>query len=109
MTPSHRACSMVEALTRLEDPRSTDVLVETFERTTYAYARPRVLRALAACRSNALEALATEALWDCDAEAREVAACHAPRMAEVRTRIDTLRGDALESAGVHAVLRLRDP
>ncbi len=103
----YRACSMVEALTCIEDPRSTDVLVQTFERIPYAWARPRVLRALAACRSEALDALATEALWDSDEEARELGAELAPLTQRVRERLEEIRDDALEEERVRAAARGR--
>ena len=103
----YRACSMVEALTGIEDPRSTDVLVQTFERIPYSWARPRVLRALAACRSEALGALATEALWDSDEEAREVAAEEAPLTQQVQERLEEIGDDALEEERVRAAAQGR--
>lgn len=99
----YRACSMVEALESIGDRRSTELLVQTFERIPYSWARPRVLRALAASRSDALAALAREALWDCDEEAREVAAVHAPR--EMRERLAQLADDGLEAEGVRDAAR----
>ncbi|MEM1414437.1 MAG: hypothetical protein AAGH15_06035 [Myxococcota bacterium] len=102
-----RACDMAQALGRIGDPRSTAGLVAAYERSAYSWIRPRVLDALAACRSDALAALATEALWDCDGSAREVGARLAPMTRDVRSRLEEMGEDALEEERVRTVADAR--
>jgi len=96
----YRACSMVEALGVIGDDRSTDILVAAFERSPYSWIRHRVLDALAGCDSDALDALATEALWDCDLKAREVGATSSPETPACRGRLREIERDPLEEREV---------
>ncbi|MEM6958557.1 MAG: hypothetical protein AAF645_22935 [Myxococcota bacterium] len=103
----YRVCSMIEALTRIADPASSGLLVRTFEQIPYAWARPRILRALRACGAHELPALARESLWDCESEAREVAVQHVRRDADARVRLEAMRDDALEDERVRAAADIR--
>ena len=101
---NYRACSMVEALTRIGDVRSSNTLVQAFESITYAWARPRVLEALAACASPALGQLAQEALWDCEFDVRLFAGRHA-NVRENHVRLVEMRDDIYEYIEVRDAAR----
>lgn len=67
------ACSMIDALASIADPRSTDLLKRAFYQLPYCQARPRVLKALKASGSEAGVDLGRESLWDSNDEVRELA------------------------------------
>lgn len=92
----YRACSMIEGLEQIGDSRSAPVLVRTFKEISYSWARPRVLKALAASDCDAGRQLSAEALWDCDVEARAISVTMAPRTAELQARIREMAEDRFE-------------
>ncbi len=103
----YRACSMVEALGTIGDPRSAPLLVSVFERSPYAWARPRVLQALAASGSEQAAPLAQEALWDCDEEARELGARWSALDESSRDRLAEMLRDRFERENVRTAARTR--
>jgi hypothetical protein len=70
----YRLCSIVDALARAGPDDALPLLIEIYERTSYSYARRRVISAMARCRGipDAHRYL-EEALWDCESDARAVA------------------------------------
>ncbi|RLB48200.1 MAG: hypothetical protein DRJ42_23770 [Deltaproteobacteria bacterium] len=103
----YRACSMVKALTVIADPASAPLLVQVFERIPYSWARPRVLRALHASGAKAGQRLACEALWDCDMEARELAAEITPLNDSARARLEGMAADSFEEERVRSAAQER--
>ena len=92
----------VDALVHIGDPRSLPVFQSVAERATYSWARTRALVGLA--QQPLVAAAATtlrEALWDCEAEARELGCRHAQRShPDVGRRLLELATDALEEDDV---------
>jgi len=107
----YRACSMVEALATIADPRSAPLLVSVFERIPYSWARPGVLRALVAVKTKSATELAHEALWDCEEEARELGVRHVANGRSARGRLAEMAVDRFERQPVRtaAQTRLREP
>ena len=92
----------VDALVRIADPRSLPVYLSVAERATYAWARTRALTGIAQhANAEGAQTALTEALWDCEAEARELGCRHAGQGSpEVALRLAALTTDALEDEDV---------
>lgn len=103
----YEACSMVEALEAIADPRSAPLLISVFERIQYSWGRPRVLRALVAAGAESVTELAHEALWDCEEEARELGAQHSADTASARSRLAEMAEDRFERERVCTAARTR--
>ncbi len=85
----------IDALAHISDQSSVSLLTSITDRVTYTWARTRALRALAkitgTCRS------IEEALWDCEADAREIGCRLAVSGTAVASRrLRELAGAALE-------------
>jgi hypothetical protein len=99
---SYRLCSIVDALAAIGDPESIPFLGEVYSRAPYSYARRRAVKALVPHVAHDLARdLIEEALWDCEAESRELA-CAAVSSRKIRTarRLAELANDEFEDAAV---------
>jgi len=91
----------LEAVARLRDARSIDVLAAAAERATYGWARVVALRGLEAHADRpAVAALLEEALWDAELDGREAGCRSAPLSAAVRSRLGELAADPWEDPAV---------
>lgn len=91
----------LDALRRIGDPRTVPVFAEVYVGTGSSFVRSRALAGLCGHRNPGAEGLVEEALWDCEADARELAAVHARvDRAAVRDRLRELAADPLGVEGV---------
>ncbi|MEO3783523.1 hypothetical protein ABGB12_09345 [Actinocorallia sp. B10E7] len=97
------AASPVEGLGRLRAGAAVPLLKEAWSATEYAYLRPRLLTALLRTAPHTAEAYATEALWDCEDDARRIGAATAPLTEDNRLRLRRLAVCAAEEPGVVSV------
>ncbi|RVU42110.1 hypothetical protein EA187_17375 [Lujinxingia sediminis] len=101
----YRACSMIDALASIADPRSTDLLERAFYQLPYCQARPRVFKALKASGSEAGVDLGRESLWDSNDEVRELAMTLVKRAPVVAARIREMSLDPCEYADARNAAR----
>jgi hypothetical protein len=94
------AASPIEGLGRLRAGVAVPLLKEAWAATEYAYLRPRLLTALLRTAPHTAEAYSSEALWDCEDEARKIAAASAPLTEDNRLRLRRLVSCAAEEAEV---------
>jgi hypothetical protein len=98
-------CSCVDALTTIGSSASLPILIAVYEETPYAYARPRVVRALTPHVGDpAARALVVEALWDCEEGARKLA-CAGLAAADEPVRLAELADDRFEDDDLRAAAR----
>jgi hypothetical protein len=100
----YRLCSVVDALASVGVSESIPLLREVYSRTPYSYARRRVIRALLPHVADRLARdLIEEALWDCEAESRELACGAAsPLQIPIARRLAELADDDFEEAAVRS-------
>ncbi|GAA3233772.1 hypothetical protein [Actinocorallia longicatena] len=97
------AAGPIEGLGRLRAGAAVPLLKEAWIETEYAYLRPRLLTALLRTAPHTSETFAAEALWDCEDEARRIAAAAAPLTEDNRLRLRRLASCAAEEPGVVSV------
>lgn len=105
------AASPVEGLGRLRAAAALPLLRAAWQPAAYSYLRPRLLTAMHAVSPATAGPHATEALWDCEDQAREFAATVAPLAADAELRLRRLRAETAEDPEVRAAAtaRLRAP
>ncbi|MBW8481068.1 hypothetical protein [Actinomadura parmotrematis] len=103
----HRAADPIAGLGRLRAGEAVPLLKAAWTETPYSYLRPRVLAALTRTAPHTAETFCTEALWDCEEEARLVAARSAPLTEDTSVRLQRLEHDAAETPGVRAAAGAR--
>jgi hypothetical protein len=107
----YRLCSVVDALAAVGAVESLPFLSEVYFEAPYSYARRRVVKALVPHAAHAVARdLIVEALWDCEAEARELA-CGAVSSDEIPTagRLAEIADDEFEESDVRkAAQRARE-
>lgn len=91
-------CDLVDALARLDGSGPFPEVRAIFEETVYSYARRRAALAMAATDPEFSLRYATECLWDCDAETREVGVSRAPATPQVVDRVRQLAVDQFEDS-----------
>lgn len=92
----------LDALRRIGDPHSLPVFAQVITGTASSFVRSRALAGLCDHGNDpgAAAGLVEEALWDCEAEARELAAVHASVAGGgVRERLRELAADPLAAEG----------
>lgn len=92
--------SPVEGLGRLRAGEAVSLLKTTWTDSAYSYLRPRVLTALTRTAPHTAEAYAIEGLWDCEDDARRIAAASVPFTDDTRLRLQRLRSDPSEDQQV---------
>lgn len=101
----YRLCSIVDALATIGAWESVPLLHEVYSVAPYSYARRRVVNALLphVRDDHVARDLVEEALWDCEAEARELA-CGAVSFQSITTarRLAELTEDQFEETAVRA-------
>lgn len=100
----YRLCSILEALTNVGSPRSLELLRAAYEEVPYALARRRAIEGLARLSGEVpAQAAMLEALWDCEAESRELACVHVDRaLPGARARLRALADDLHEADEVRS-------
>lgn len=98
----YRLCSIVDALSSAGPEVSLPFLSGVYEQAPYSHARRRVVRAMSCCSfADATKPYLTEALWDCEAESRELACRSTDRSIDFpRARLEEVASDSYEDAGV---------
>lgn len=98
----HWSVDALTALGRIDDPRSLPVFAAVFEGTPSSFVRSRALVGL--CAHALVEPapkLIAEALWDCEAETRELAVQHVVADTELlRQRLRELSEDPFEMGAI---------
>lgn len=94
--------SPVEGLGRLRAGEAVSLLKTTWTDSAYSYLRPRVLTALTRTAPHTAEAYSVEGLWDCEDDARRIAAAAVPLTDDTRVRLQRLRSDPAEDQPVRA-------
>jgi hypothetical protein len=99
---------LVEGLGRLKPAGVETLLLRAWEITEYSYSRPWILDALGEVNAASAPAVAEEALWDCESEARDHAVrgvgLFSPRF---RERLVELAVDPLEDDDVRQIAQAR--
>lgn len=99
---------LAEGLGRLKAAGVEPLLLRAWETAEYSYSRPRILGALCELNAASAPAVAKEALWDCESEARDRAVrgvgLFSPR---VRERLVELADDPLEEDNVRQIAKAR--
>lgn len=98
----YRLCAMLEGLTVIGAAESLPFLIQAYADSPYSLARSRALTALRPhANDHAVAPLFVESLWDCEAEAREIACAAVPLtdLAAAR-RLKELSADVFEDAEV---------
>jgi hypothetical protein len=105
----YRLCHVVEALGEIGSAGSIELLCAVLRDVPYSYARVRAVRALQQHTAvDHVRVLLTEALWDCEPDAREVA-CEVvdPTSETVRARLVELAQDTREDKDIREDARRR--
>ena len=98
---------LATALARAGPDDALPLLIEIYERTSYSYARRRVISGMARCRGipDAHRYL-EEALWDCESDARAVACRAVDQTSAVsQARIEEIACDRYETDAVTTAAR----
>jgi hypothetical protein len=101
------AAGPAEGLGRLRAGAAVPLLERTWDESSYAYLRPRLLTALLRTAPHTGESFATEGLWDCEEDVRRVAAGTAPLDDCTTVRLRRLRRDPAEDPRVAAAAAAR--
>jgi hypothetical protein len=96
------AATPVHGLGRLRAAAALPLLRAAWQPAAYSFLRPRLLTAMHAVSPEAAGPYATEALWDCEDQARDFAATVAPLDADAELRLRRLRAERAEDPGVRA-------
>jgi hypothetical protein len=107
----YRLCSVVDALATVGAVESIPILCEVYSRAPYSYARRCVVKALLPLvAADLARDLVEEALWDCEAQSRQLAcgAVSSVRIAAAR-RLAQIAGDEFEESGVRAAAQQARP
>ena len=103
----YRLCHVLAALAVVADPAAIDLLCAVVHAAPYSYARRLALAALVPHTGRAdVDAVLTDALWDCEADARWIACDRADLAAPtVRARLDEIAADEREDTELRALAR----
>jgi hypothetical protein len=101
------AASPVEGLGRLRAGAAVPILERAWDESAYAYLRPRLLTALMRTAPHSGESFAIEGLWDCEEDARRIAAGAVPLDDCTTVRLRRLRRDPAEDSRVVAAVAAR--
>ena len=104
---TYAQCDLVQALGRVPELGPYPALRTVFTQASYSYLRKRCAHAMAATDPEFASTFATECLWDCEEEAREVGAKYAPTTEQVQRRLAELAADVAEDDAVRAAAQRR--